>query len=112
MELYTPELTIAGILGFLAPILIAVLKQPRMSRLMTQIITAVMSILVALVAILVTGGFQQPADVAGWGVLALMVLGVAQAAYGLIWKQIGVTNSVEQATSKSTNTNGRHEANG
>ena len=95
-----PELTIAGILGFLAPLLVAIVNQPKFSPLVRRIIAIVVSVLLALVAMFVSGTFIVPTDPRGVGITILAVIGIAQIAYGLIWKPSGLTDQLEAATSK------------
>lgn len=97
-----PELTIAGILGFLAPLLVAVVNQPRFSPLVRRIIAIIVSIALALVALLVSGTFIVPSDPRGIGITILAVIGIAQIAYGLVWKPAGLTDQLEAATSPRT----------
>lgn len=94
-----PELTIAGILGFLAPLLVAIVNQPKFSSLVRRIIAIVVSVLLALVAMFVSGTFIVPTDPRGVGITILAVIGIAQIAYGLIWKPSGLTDQLEAATS-------------
>ena len=99
MDIYMPELTIAGILGFLAPLLVAIVNQPKFSSLVRRIIAIVVSVLLALVAMFVSGTFIVPTDPRGVGITILAVIGIAQIAYGLIWKPSGLTDQLEAATS-------------
>lgn len=94
-----PELTIAGILGFLAPLLVAIVNQPKMSPLVRRIIAIVVSVVLALVAMLISGTFIVPTDPRGIGITILAVIGIAQIAYGLVWKPAGLTDQLEAATS-------------
>lgn len=94
-----PELTIAGILGFLAPLLVAIVNQPRFSPMVRRIIAIVVSVLLALVAMLISGTFIVPTDPRGIGITILAVIGIAQIAYGLVWKPAGLTDQLEAATS-------------
>lgn len=108
METYIPELTVPGILGFLAPLLVAVVNQPRWSSRVRRIIAIVVSLILAVLALAITGGLSAVnGDFRSIAVAVLAVIGVAQVAYAILWKPTGITNAVESATSP---TDGKHEA--
>lgn len=108
METYLPELTVPGILGFLAPLLVAVVNQPRWSARVRRVMAIVVSLALAVVALFITGALNQPIEDPRAGmVVILAVIGVAQVAYALLWKPTGAVQAVEEAT---TVDKGKHEA--
>lgn len=102
-----PTLTVAGILGFLAPLGIAAINQPFWSGKTRQIVAIVVSIVLAVVALLATNAFaEMELTVPGVLITLFLVIGVAQTAYALVFKPSGVAGQVETLTSPK---NGRHE---
>lgn len=85
----------ALIVGFLLPLLIAVLQQPGFPKWARATIMAVVCIVGGLVTVTVTGGFHS-----AHGVIAelLLVALAAIAFYEKWWKQIGATQRIELAT--------------
>lgn len=102
METYIPEMTVPGILGFLAPLFIAAVNQPRFSATVRRIIAIVASVVIALVALFVTGSLSfDTADPVGIFTVIFAVIGVAQLAYAVLWKPTGVVAKVEEITTVS-----------
>lgn len=108
METYIPELTVPGILGFLAPLLVAVVNQPRWSARVRRVVAILVSIVLAVFALFASGGMNEiNGDPMSIIVTVLAVIGVAQVAYALLWKPTGTVAAVESAT---TVDKGKHEA--
>lgn len=103
-----PTLTVAGILGFLAPLAIAAINQPWWPTKYRQAVALVVSLVLAVVALLATNAFAHTEPTIP-GVLSIifLVIGVAQAAYALIFKPSGVAGQVEHLIGPK---NGRHES--
>lgn len=102
METFLPTLTVAGVLGILAPLGTTALKRLTWSQQTKQIVAIVVAILVALFAITVTDGW---ADIPGNENPAvflltciLVVIAVAQLAYKLVWEPTGVDAKIAAAT--------------
>lgn len=102
METYLPTLTVAGVLGFLAPLVSTAIMSVKFRPWVKQLIAILVSAVLSVVALLVTNGFtpmQEGADpVAYFGTLALSVIAVSQMAYQLVWKPTGVNDKVAEAT--------------
>lgn len=92
----TETVTVAAILGALAPLVVAVLNRTSWSTELKQIVAIGAAIALALIALAVTGGFTGVTDV---GALILLVVGTSQAAYALVWKPMGVAPAIEAKTS-------------
>jgi hypothetical protein len=106
METYLPTLTVAGVLGFLAPLLSTALYRLTWSPQAKQLVAIGVAAVMAVIALLVTNGFRPIRDgespVVYWLVTLFAVIAVAQVAYALIWKNpaLGaVDNKVALATS-------------
>lgn len=102
MDAYLPTLTVAGVLGFLAPLASTAIKRLTWSGTVKQIVAAVVSIAAAVIAMLVTNAIKPPLPaedlVTYWITLALSVIAVSQLAYSLIWKPTGVDAKLAAAT--------------
>lgn len=102
MESYLPTLTVAGVLGFLAPLASTAINRLTWSPQTKQIVAAVVSVAAAILAMLVTNGFtpmipgQNP--VSYWITLALAVIAVSQLAYSLVWKPTGTDAKIAAVT--------------
>jgi hypothetical protein len=106
METYLPTLTVAGVLGFLAPLLSTALSKLTWSSQVKQLVALAVAAFMAVIALLVTNGFRSPnpdeSPVVYWLTTLLAVVAVAQLAYQLIYKNpsLGsVNDKVALATS-------------
>lgn len=89
------------ILGFLTPLLVALVNQPRFTPTQKRLISVFISILVGVINLLVQGALSRwSLDLTDLLANFALVLGAAQAAYALLWKPTGVSDKVEAATSK------------
>jgi hypothetical protein len=103
MDTFLPTLTVAGVLGFLAPLAVSALNKLTFKPMTKQIMAVAVSVIFAIVALWVTGGFAT-IPTAGDPVTAVLllvfaVIAVSQLAYSLIWKPTGVADRVALATS-------------
>lgn len=102
MESYLPTLTVAGVLSFIAPLVSTSISRLGWSPQAKQLVAAVVAVLAAILAMLVTDGFtpmipgQNP--VTYWLTLALATIGVSQLAFSLIWRPTGVDGKLAAAT--------------
>lgn len=105
MEQFLPTLTVAGVLGFLAPLLASTLKKSTWPSKVNQIVALLVSVALAVVALLVTGGFKAiPVDqdpVIYWILVCLAVIAVAQIAYKLVWQGTAVEQNLTALGSPS-----------
>jgi hypothetical protein len=103
METYLPTLTVAGVLGFVAPLLSTALYKLTWSSKVKQLVAAVVAIVLGLFALLITGGIAPPVEgqdpVVWGGTVLLAVIGVSQLAYGLLWKNSAVDAKIATITS-------------
>lgn len=103
METYLPTLTVAGVLGFLAPLLSTALYKLTWSARAKQVVAAIVAIVLGTFALIITGGITPPVegqDPAVYvGTVLLAVIGVSQLAYGLIWKNSAVDAKIAVMTS-------------
>lgn len=106
METYLPTLTVAGVLGFVAPLISTALYKLTWSSRAKQVVAAVVAVVLGLFALLITGGITAPAtdqDPVVWGgTVLLAVIGVSQLAYGLIWKNSKVDAKIAVMTSSES----------
>lgn len=106
MDAYIPTLTVAGVLGFLAPLASTSLNRLTWPSHVKQLVAVVVAVVFACIALLVTGGFTAIAPgqdpVVYWITVALAVIAVSQLAYSLLWKPTGVVSAVAAATSSAT----------
>lgn len=102
VEMTTPELW-AVLVGFLTPLLVAVVKQPRWSKQQKQVISIVVAVVVGVLNLLAQGVLNE-ASFTPSGALAtlVLVLGASQGAYALLWKPTGVSDRIEVATDSET----------
>lgn len=102
MNEYTPELSVVGIVGFLVPFVVSLINRPSMKSSTRRWVSVVVSIVLAVVALLAVGGFtdvrvESPQQII---VVILGVLGVAQFVYTALQSAIpSVLPAVEVATS-------------
>jgi hypothetical protein len=82
----------------LAPFITALVNRPQWSRATRQIVALVVSLAIAVVAILGTDGFTG-----NWYLDLILVLTTATFAYETVWKPTGAAPAVEKATSPKTN---------
>ena len=89
------------ILGLITPFVIAVVNNPAWNAATKRVVSVVISVLVGVMNLLVSGVALDWADYSLSGVLVnlALVIGSAQAAYALLWKPTGTTDKVEAATS-------------
>lgn len=102
MEIYTPTLTVAGILGFLAPLVSTALSKLTWPGYIRQLFAIGVAAAMAIVSLLITDGFSQIGGsenpVKFWLILTLIAIAVAQIAYRLIWTESGVDAKLAAAT--------------
>jgi hypothetical protein len=102
MDAYLPTLSVAGVLGFLAPLLSSAINRLTWSSRTKQITAVVVSVVMASIALLVTGGFtsHRPDEDPSvyFTLVGLSVIAVSQMAYSLIWKPTGVDTKIAVAT--------------
>lgn len=84
----------ALIIGFLMPLLVAVIEQPKWPDWVRAVVAAILCICAAVVQVYVMGQFN-PADLA---TSILIILVEAIAVYQAFWKKVGI-NTLEKATS-------------
>lgn len=84
-----------AIAGLLTPFISALINQPRFSSQTKAMLAAVIGIILGIIAVAVTGGFEAlpPAQ---WGAQILAVVGVSQTLYALILKK--PMDALEDAT--------------
>ncbi len=105
METYLPTLTVAGVLGFLAPLLSTALSKltwkPQVKQLMAVLVSAVM----AVVALLITNGFRPmgpgESPVVYWLTTVLAVIAVSQLAFSLVWRPTEVEAKLAVVTASA-----------
>lgn len=102
METFLPTLTVAGVLGILAPLATTALKRLTWSQQTKQLAAVAVAILVALFAITVTDGW---ADIPGtenpliyFCTAILVVIAIAQLAFKLVWEPTGVDAKIAAVT--------------
>lgn len=88
-------LTVASVMGGLAPLAIAVINRPGWSSQRKQLVAIAASVVLAVVALAVTGGFAD-FDPADWLATVTLVIGTSQAAYALIWKPTDTAPAIER----------------
>lgn len=81
--------------GVFAPLLIAVINRPDWTSGRKQLVALIASVILAVVALVATGGFGAATDTA---TKITMVAGLASLAYSALWKPAGVTATIEAAT--------------
>jgi hypothetical protein len=88
------------LVGAIVPVLVAVVNQPGWNATVRRIVAVGVSLVIGLGTVVAQG----LADFSPAGALVTIaaVVGAAQAAYALIWKPSGTTDSVERATSRTT----------
>lgn len=105
MDVYIPTLTVAGVLGFLAPLVSTAINRLTWPAHVKQIVAVVVSAVLAVMALLVTGGFTARAPgqdpVVYWLLVAFAVIAVSQLAYALVWKPTGVDAKLAVVTSSA-----------
>lgn len=102
MESFLPTLTVAGVLGILAPLATTALKRLTWSGPVKQLSAVLVAVLVALFAITVTNGWKDipgTENPAAYFLTAiLVVIAVAQLAFKLIWDPSGIDAKIAAAT--------------
>jgi hypothetical protein len=83
--------------SLIAPLLTSVINRPQWSRGVRQMVAIVVSLAVAVVAILGTDGFTG-----NWYLDLILVITTATFAYESVWKPSGVAPTIEQATTPKT----------
>lgn len=106
MDAFIPTLTVAGVLGFLAPLASTAINKLTWAPHVKQLIAVLVSVVFAVIALLVTNGFGSMAPgqdpVVYWLLVAFAVIAVSQLAYALVWKPSGVDAKIAVATSSAT----------
>lgn len=115
MDTFLPTMTVAGVLGFLAPLAVSALNKLTFKPATKQIIAVAVSVAFAVIALWVTGGFAT-IPTAGDPTSAIIllsfsVIAVSQLAYALVWKPTGIADRVAVATSTSAERDAILEAN-
>ncbi|QPX62636.1 membrane protein [Arthrobacter phage Wollypog] len=105
METYLPTLTVAGVLGFLAPLLSTALSKLTWKPQVKQLVAVLVSVAMAVVALLVTNGFAPPQEgqdpVVYWILIAFAVIAVSQLAFSLVWRPTEVEAKIAVATASA-----------
>lgn len=101
------QITVPVLLGAVAPGVIAVLNRLHWTTERKQLVAIAVSVALAVVALLLTGGFSDPwPDVPA---TLLLVIGTAQAAYALVWKPTGAAPAIEANVNlPALSGNGKH----
>lgn len=94
-EIMTDEQALAVVVGFLSPLVLAMLQQPRWSNGVRSLVTFLWAAVVSLLILGVAGSLSGRT----WVSATLLVLVVTIATYQGFWKQTGVTRKIEAATS-------------
>lgn len=106
MDLYLPTLTVAGILAFLTPLAVTALGKLTWSNEKKQLLALAFSLVISVFTLLVTDGFaaipHTENPVTYIGSLILMVVGVTQLAYQLVWKPTGVDAKLAAASASES----------
>lgn len=97
MNIAQDTVTAAAVIGALAPLGIAIVNRPSWSTQRKQLVAAAASVVLAVVALALTGGFDG-FSLATAGAAVLAVAGAAQTAYALLWRPTGAAPAVEAAT--------------
>lgn len=89
----------AVIIGFVTPLLVAVVNQPQWTRNQKRVLAVGVSVIVGVLNLVAQGAFTEQ-SLTWSGALAslVLVIGAAQASYALLWKPSGVAETVEAAT--------------
>lgn len=102
METYLPTLTVAGVLGFLAPLLSTAISKLTWKPQIKQLVAVLVSVVMAVIALLITNGFRAPNPgenpVVYWILIALAVIAVSQLAFSLVWRPTEVEAKLAVAT--------------
>lgn len=90
----------AIILGFVTPLITAVVKRPGMSKQAVQIISLIVAVVIGIGNLFVQGTLSN----IDWNLTTALasvvaVIGASQAAYALLWKPTGVEPAIDSATS-------------
>lgn len=104
-ESFLPTLTVAGILGFLAPLITTALTRFNAKPEIKQTVAIIVSVVMAVLALVVTNGFAaipSKDPVIFWILLTFSVIAVAQIAYRLVWRPTGVVEKVALATATAS----------
>lgn len=90
----------ALIVGFLTPLVVSTINQPRWSATQKRVMAVVVAVVVGLGNVFVQGLIVDWTLSFGNVLIILAtVLGAAQAAYALLWEPTGIAEKVETATS-------------
>ena len=90
----------AVLLGFITPLIVAVVKRPGMSKQAVQILSLVAAVAIGVINILVQGVMNNFSWSVDGVLLALVaVVGASQAAYVALWKPTGVEPKIDTLTS-------------
>lgn len=96
-------MTVAGILAFLAPLIATALYRLTTTPQVKQLIAVGVAVVLAAIALLITGGFTPPdpsqPPVVYWMLVLFQIIAVAQIAYALVWKNSTINDKVALATS-------------
>lgn len=84
------------LVGFLAPLVVSVVQQPRWSSGVRTLVTVVLCIVFGVGTVYFEGNLRDTSDVVG---TILLILLSAVAFYKRVWAQVGVAQAIEQATS-------------
>lgn len=99
-------MTVAGVLGFLAPLLSTAVYKLTASPKTKQLISIVVAVVLAGIALLVTNGFTHPTDgqspIIYWLLIVFQIIAVAQIAFALLWKNSTLNGKIAVATSSET----------
>ncbi len=104
MDTYLPTLTVAGVLGFLAPLLATAINKLTWSPQVKQLVAILVAAIMAVLALLITNSFappdpEQPRYV-WWLLVLFQVIAISQMAYALIWKPTQVDAKLAVATAR------------
>jgi hypothetical protein len=91
------------ILGVLTPLVVSIIQQPRWSDPVRAIIHVVAAVVVGVVTVLANGQITDQSTIL---TTIAVVLVASSAAYGYVWKPLGVAPKIERATSPSSGPSG------
>jgi hypothetical protein len=98
------------LVGFVTPLLLALINRPGWSPQRKRIIAVVASAVLGVITVLVTGavdvGHLELGDVLGFFVL---VIGASQTSYAVLWKPTGIEEKVDELTGSSATYVPKHD---
>lgn len=86
---------ISGLVGFLLPLLIAVIQREHWS----QQVRTIVGVAACAVAAAVTSYFEGKLNLQDWSTSVLVIFTLTKTSYLAVWKPTGVTQKVEKKTS-------------